>query len=349
MDALREQYPAPDTRPRPRGDGRRRHVLRASLLLLAVLSFATTAHAALLVVLNKQDNALVTVDPVALKVLGRVTTGNGPHEVATSADGRLAFVTNYGDQQPNNSLSVIDLVAMKELRRIDLGAFQRPHGIEVRNGKAFVTSEVTRTVFRFDPATDRIDWINGTGQQTTHMLAMTADGRRIFTANIGSNTVTAINIGTGPAFPAVIRQIPVGAQPEAIAITPDDKEVWAGHNADGHISIIDTATNAVKETIKAGDMPIRIKFTPDGRRALVSDPRGGELIVFDTATRKPDKRLKLDGVPLGIQMQPDGKRAYVALTEANKVAVLDLARLEIVAQVETGKAPDGLAWSVLTP
>jgi YVTN family beta-propeller protein len=321
---------------------------RFATLALAWLASAP-AHASLLVVLNKQDNALVTIDPVALKVVGRVATGNGPHEVATSADGKLAFVTNYGDQQPNNSLSVIDLAAMKELRRIDLGAFARPHGIEVRNGKAFVTSEVTRSVVRFDPATDRIDWINGTGQTVTHMLAVTADGRRLFTANIGSNTVTAIHIGTGPEFPAQIRQISVGAQPEAIAITPDDREVWAGHNGDGHISIIDTTTNTVKQTIKAGEMPIRIKFTPDGKRALVSDPRGGELIVFDVASRKADKRLKIEGLPLGIQMQPDGKRAYVALAQANKVAVLDLATVEIVAQIETGRAPDGLAWSVLTP
>jgi len=71
------------------------------------------------------------------------------------------------------------------------------------------------------------------------------------------------------------------------------------------------------------------------------------LIVIDAATRKAVKRLKTAGVPIGIQMQPDGKRAHVSLAQAGQVAVLDLDKLEIVAQVETGQGPDGLAWSTL--
>jgi YVTN family beta-propeller protein len=311
------------------------------------ITASALAHADLLIVLNKTEGTMIAIDPSTLKIVGKVATGNGPHEAATSADGRLAFVTNYGAQQPGNSLSVIDLAEMKELRRIDLGAFMRPHGIEQRNGKLYITSEVTRTVFRFDPATDKVDWINGTGQTASHMLAMPADGRRLFTTNIGSNNVTAINIGTGPQWPALIVQIPVGSQPEGIDISPDGKEVWAGHNGDGGISIIDTSTNKVTATLKAGQLPIRIKFTPDGRHALVSDPKASELIVFDVASRKDVKRLKLEGLPLGIQLQPDGKRAYVSLAQANQVAVIDLEKLEVVARIETGMGPDGLAWSSL--
>ena len=261
--------------------------LFAALVAFAAIAAAPPAGAhGLLVVLNKTENTMVAVDPATLKVIGRVPTGTGPHEVATSPDGKLAFVANYGTQQPGNSLSIIDLVAMKELKRIDLGAFQRPHGIEERDGKIYLTSEVTRSVFRFDPATEKIDWINGTGQTATHMLAVSNDGRKLYTANIGSNSVTAITIGTGPQNPAAIAQIGVGPQPEAIAVSPDGREVWAGHNGDGRISVIDTVTNTVKESFKAADMPIRIKFTPNGRHAVVSDPRGGELIVIDAATRR---------------------------------------------------------------
>ena len=324
-----------------------RRSLFAALVALAAVAAVPAGAQGLLVVLNKTESTMVAIDPATLKVVGRVPTGTGPHEVATSADGKLAFVANYGTQQPGNSLSIIDLVAMKELKRIDLGALQRPHGIEERDGKIYLTSEVTRSVFRFDPATEKVDWINGTGQTATHMLALSSDGRKLYTANIGSNSVTAITIGTGPQNPAAIAQIAVGPLPEAIAVSPDDKEVWAGHNGDGRISVIDTATNTVKESFKVGEMPIRIKFTPDGKHAVVSDPRGGELIIIDAATRKDVKRLKAAGVPLGIQMQPDGKRAYVALAQAGQVAVLDLDKLEIVGQVETGKGPDGLAWSAL--
>jgi DNA-binding beta-propeller fold protein YncE len=71
------------------------------------------------------------------------------------------------------------------------------------------------------------------------------------------------------------------------------------------------------------------------------------VIVLDAATRKEVKRIPMDGVPLGIQMAPDGRRAYIARAQANKVEALDLEKLEIVASVETGREPDGLAYAIV--
>ena len=82
-----------------------------------------------LIVLNKEDAALVIVDPATRKVVGRVPTGESPHEVAVSPDGKLAFVANYGAQTPGQTISIIDLAARKEQRRLDLGSLRRPHGI----------------------------------------------------------------------------------------------------------------------------------------------------------------------------------------------------------------------------
>src|ERR1700721_4034258 len=50
-----------------------------------------------LLVLNKEDSTLAIVDPATLKVVGKVDTGAHPHEVATSADGKIAIVTHYGN------------------------------------------------------------------------------------------------------------------------------------------------------------------------------------------------------------------------------------------------------------
>jgi YVTN family beta-propeller protein len=315
--------------------------LAAAALLAAALPAAAADR---LVVLNKSENTLVTVDPRSMKVVGRAFVGRGPHEVATSSNGRTAYVANYGDQTPNNSLSIVDLRTHKEVKRVDLGALMRPHGIVESGGKVYFTSEVSRTVARYDPATDRVDWVVGTGQTATHMLAISPDAKRIYTANIASDTVTAITLG--PPTPAAIAQIAVGKQPEAIDIAPDGREVWVGQNGDGHISVIDTATLAVKETFKVGELPIRLKFTPDGKRVLVSDPKAGAVVVIDAATRAEVKRIAMDGVPLGIQMAPDGKRAFVARAQANRVDAIDLEMLEVVASVETGKGPDGLAYAV---
>ena len=106
------------------------------LLALALLTVPLSSSAAAqgagpkLVVLNKEDATLVTVDPATGKVLGRVPTGEGPHEVTVSDDGKTAFVGNYGGASgPGNTISVIDLGSMKEVRRFDTKPLLRPHGV----------------------------------------------------------------------------------------------------------------------------------------------------------------------------------------------------------------------------
>lgn len=321
---------------------RSRAVMVAVLLAWLTFSVAAQTSAPRLLVLNKGENSLAIVDPETLKVLGRVPTGNSPHEVAASSDGRLAFVANYGPgPEPGNSLSIIDLKAMKEVRRVDLGGLRRPHGIIVVGGKVYFTCEANRLIARYDLATDKVDWLMGTGQETTHMLAVTPDQKKIYTANIRSGSITAFDFSVQPS---TITQIPIGDNPEGMDLSPNGKEVWAAHRNSGQISIVDTATKKVA-TINVGGDPYRVKFTPDGKRALISNPQDGELIVIDAATRKEIQRLQVEGAPAGITVAPDSKRAFVTTMQANGVAVINLETLSVAGKAETGQGPDGLAWA----
>lgn len=296
-----------------------------------------------LLVLNKTENTLALVDPQDYKVAAKIPTGEGPHEVIASSDGKLAFVANYGTQQVlGNSLSVIDLAAKKELRRVDLGALRRPHGIIEVGGKIYFTCEVNRLIARYDPAADKVDWVMGTGQDATHMLVATADAKRIYTANIRSNTITVFDSTTPPMK---VIQIPVGNQPEGIDLSPDGKELWVGQNADGKITIIDTATNKIIDSVQTGGVPIRVKFTPDGKRVLVSSAQSGELIVLDALARKEIKRIAVGEVPVGILITPDGKRAFVATMQSGQVTAVNLDDLTVIRKIEPGQGPDGLAWA----
>lgn len=304
---------------------------------------AGVAEQSYLLVLNKTENTLAIIDPQNYKVIAKIPTGEGPHEVIASANGKLAFVTNYGTQTvQGSSLSVIDLDAKKELRRVDLGALRRPHGIVFVGGKVYFTCEVNRLIARYDPIADKVDWIIGTGQDATHMLVATADAKRIYTANIRSNTVTVFDSATPPMK---VLQIPVGNQPEGIDLSPDGKELWVGQNAEGKITIIDTATNKVKESVQTGGVPIRVKFTPDGKRILVSSAQSGELIVLDSATRKELKRIAVGETPVGILITPDGKRAFVATMQTGQVTAVNLDDLSVIKKIEPGQGPDGLAWA----
>jgi YVTN family beta-propeller protein len=312
----------------------------AALIAPLAPSRASGSDQGTLLVLNKSESTLAIIDAATLKVIARVPTGEAPHEVTVSADGRLAFVSNYGTaERPGNSLSVIDLTARKELRRVDLGMLLRPHGITESNGKVYFTIEGSRAVARYDAVAGRVDWLIGTGQAGTHMVVAARTSGKLYTANIGSNTVSAIEPRASK-----VTQIAVGKGPEGIAISPDDREVWVAHRQDGGVSIIDTAADTVKETIKVGQSPIRVKFTPDGKRVLISDPQSGDVIVLDAATRKELKRIQVGGGPVGMVITPDGRRAFVARSQANKVSVIDLGEFKIAGDIEPGQQPDGLAF-----
>ena len=314
--------------------------------MLAASAFAAETPSTALLVLDKEDNALAIVDPVSQKVVGRVPTGEGPHEVAASADGKLAFVGNYGARTPGNTLSVIDLIGQKELHRVDLGPLRRAHGITFADGKAYFTAEVSKVIGRYDPATNQVDWVLGTGQNTTHMILLTKDSSKIFTANIGSDSICEIERGSGP-LDWNVTVIPVGKGPEAIDLSPDGKEVWTAHSRDGGVSIIDVASKKVSQTLNVQTKRSnRLKFTPDGKLVLISDLAGGEVVVLDAPSRKELKRIKIGRSPEGILMAPDGSRAYVAVTGDNNLAIVDLKTLEITGHISTGSGPDGMAWAI---
>ena len=317
-----------------------------------VIGQQATTSKTVLVALNKAGASLTIIDPKDMKTLGSVPVGEGPHEVVLSADGKTAFVANYGNQTPGSSLSVVDLEAKKEIRRVDLMPLLRPHGLQEVGGKIYFTSETNRLIGRYDPATNRVDWLMGTGQNATHMIVVTPDQKRIYTANIGSDSVTAFEVTPNPNNPWKMTHIAVGKQPEAIEISPDGKEVWAGLNVEGAIDVIDTATNKVKEKLNIGQRPYRIRFTPDGKKVLLTvivlptqqgQPVTGELVVLDAATRKELKRMKLDGAPFGVVTSKDSKTAFITTVQSDGVQKVDLEKFEVLGKATAGLAPDGIA------
>ena len=349
--------------------------LAVSLLAVPALALAQATPRVALLALSKQDHTLSIVDPSDLHIVATVPVGDDPHEVVASTDGRMAYVSNYGFGA-FHTLAVIDLVGQKRLDSIDLGALRGPHGLDFKLGKVWFTAEAAKAIGSYDPASGKIDWIMGTGQDRTHMIYVFADGKRIVATNVNAATVTVMektegraggpppgmpppklpNFGDHPAgMPPgppptppggdwKLTVIPVGRGSEGFDISPDGREAWVANAQDGTVSVIDLATKEVTATLPARVQGAnRLKFTPDGTRVLITAQSA--LVVLDAATRKEVKRFETVHGSGGIQMQPDGARAYVACGRDNQVAVIDLKTLEMVGKVEVA-SPDGLAWAV---
>src|SRR5689334_15517220 len=182
------------------------------VLAAALAGLPALGTAAQLLVLSKGDATLAFIDPATGKSAGTVATGEGPHEVEVSSDGKLAFVSNYGGSTSGNTLSVIDIAARKELKRVDLGELRRPHGLTFSGGKLYFTSEDSKNIARYDPVKQAVDWKFPMGQERTHMVLASADGKKFFTSNIESNTVSILE----PAASGQWKQqvVKVGLGPE---------------------------------------------------------------------------------------------------------------------------------------
>jgi YVTN family beta-propeller protein len=319
-------------------------MISASLAGATIASAQTPSPA--LLVLEKSDEKLAIVDPGSLRVVGRVPSGGAPHEVIASDDGKFAYISNYASERGMlKTLSVIDLDARKAMAPVDLGALRAPHGLAFGDGKVYFTAEANKVIGRYDPASNQVDWVLGTGQNVTHMVVLSKDLKTIFTSNIGSDTICVIEPGGGRNGWNVA-PIPVGKGPEGFDLSPDGREVWAANSGDGSVSIIDVASKKVTATLDLKTKRTnRLKFTPDGKLVLISDDGAGEVVFVDTATRKERKRLQVGKGPEGTLVEPDGAKAYVALSGENAVAVIDLKTLEVTSKIATGNGPDGLAWA----
>jgi YVTN family beta-propeller protein len=320
----------------------------AAVLLTGLLHAQSTPANALLV-LSKRDQTLAIVDPSNLKVVARIAVGNDPHEVTVSADGRTAYVSNYGFGA-YNTLAVVDLTGQKALPSIDLGALRGPHGLTFVGGKVWFTAEAAKAIGSYDPASKIVDLILGTGQNRTHMIYVSPEMKFIVTTNVSSGTVSLIEKITSGGNSARVdwneTVVRVSAGSEGFDVSPDGKEIWVANAGDGTVSIIDAASKQVTQTLAADVASAnRLKFTPDGKLVLISALRGSDVTVIDSATRKVTKRIAVGHGSAGIVMQPDVARAYIACTPDGYVAVLDLHSLQVVGQVDAGEDPDGLAWA----
>jgi YVTN family beta-propeller protein len=325
--------------------------LLRSITLVAALAIVQPASAQVagltgtIVVTNKSPATATIIDVGSGRTLGTLPTGQGPHEIAITRDGRTAVVTDYGAQGPGgNTLTVIDVPGRRVVRTIDLGQYRRPHGITFLPGDSLVavTSEASRNVVVVSVAEGVVRKAIGTTQNGSHMVGVVADGSRMYTGNIGSNTVSELNGRTGE----FVKTFDVPAQPEAINVTPDGSEVWVGSNGTGKVSVVDPRTGTVTTAAEGLGWPYRVLFTPDRKTVMLPDLRNEELRFVDRASKKELSRLTFaGGGPQGITITPDGRYVFQSLSQQGRVAIIDVAKRTVVGHLEAGQTPDGVVYT----
>lgn len=307
---------------------------------------------AALLVVNQGDSDVTIVDPTSGHQVGTVaenTPGVHGHEAATSPDGRLAYVPIYGSTgvgKPGlngREMLVIDIAGRKIINKVDFGHEVRPHCViyDPVSGMLYVTTELDKTVTVIDPRTLKITGTIPTGQEQSHMLALSSDGSRGYTANVGPGTVSVLDMKARKTLAV----IPISKTTQRISVSRDDSMVFTADQTEPRLAVIDTATNKLKTWIKLPAVGYGTASTQDGRWLLVAMPSAAKVAVVDLKTLKVTRTIDVPSAPQEVLMRPDGKMAYVSCNTTGRVAAIDLVGWKVQDIIPAGKGADGLAWA----
>ncbi|HYK89014.1 MAG TPA: hypothetical protein VE398_09600 [Acidobacteriota bacterium] len=334
--------------------------LSAVLLLVSFcvvsVSGGPSAHRApgrpLLLVANKGDQSLGIVDPDSGRLLATIPEGGVTgHEVAASPDGGTAYVPIYGNSgvgQPGTdgtNMVVVDIVAQRVIGNVDFGHGVRPHCAVVgpKNGQLYVTTELDNTVSVIDPRSLKVVGSIPTGQAESHMLAITRDGRRGYTANVGPGTVSVLDLEAAKT----IAVIPISPPTQRISLSADDSMAFTSDQARPRLAVIATATNRIKRWIPLPGTGYGTAATADGRWLLVAMPKARAVAVVDLQAMNVARTLEVPSSPQEVLISPDNRIAYVSCDSSHKVAAIDLSAWKVDKLIDVGKGADGLAWAAV--
>lgn len=296
-----------------------------------------------LIVLNKAGNDASFIDLATGETVATLPTGNDPHELVVTSDGRWAVGTNF---RGGNSLTVFDVENLSVARTIDLSEYPQPHGALLMPGETqvIVTSEGSDRIVIVDFHTGEIEKSIETGQPGSHMVALSEDGSIAFTANTQGDSVSVIDVGAGE----ILNTFDVPQRPEAIGTNRAATDIWVGSNNEGTVSVIDPENGRIRRQLTGFSWPYRILLTSDQRYVVIPDARAETVRVFDAARGEELGSLDFSGHgPQGVALHPDDRTLFLSLNRQGGVAVVDIESMEILGEYEAGRGPDGIGYSEL--
>jgi YVTN family beta-propeller protein len=334
-----------------------------TLVFFVAFFMLPVAWGATLVVANKAEATASLINLESGEVVATLPTGEGPHEVGISPNGQFALVSNYGNRQnPGHSLTLIDIPSASVVKTIDLGGYQSPHGVEwLDHERAVVTVETNQALIVVDVVEARVLKSIKTEQEISHMVALDSVRRRAFTANMGSGSVTVIDLDTGKR----IENIKTGKGAEGLTVSGTSGQIWVTNRDADTVTVLDgEAFNELKSFTSEG-FPIRATATPKGQ-VLVTRARAGDLVIYDATSFNEIRTVTFDvhslaeegrlfgtrfgasSVPIGVVVDGGGEHAFVAHANADVITEVDLSSGEIVRLLHAGREPDGMGYSGLT-
>jgi YVTN family beta-propeller protein len=304
-----------------------------------------------LYVTNSAGDDVTVIDVATNKPITTIEVGKHPHGIAVPQSQDVIYVTIEGNGRDKpGELVWIDPFTDKVTRRMDIGP--EPNQLAVTPDGKFAYVPVNDGHYEVIDLTkgkiiERI--FVGSGSRP-HNTICSADGKHMYLAPMGSPKRVFI---ADTSTHKVIGEIPLSNVVRPIAVTPDEKRLYA--NVDGLVGmeVADVAARKMIHRVPAelsdeqkthASRSHGIGIRPDGKEVWTCDVEHFQVQVFDVTGETP-KQTHV--IPIGTQVywltfRPDGKVCYVSARGGKAVAAVDTATKEILARIPVGKEPKRL-------
>jgi len=297
-----------------------------------------------LIILHKLEDSFGFYDVKSNRQLNVIKTKPYPHEICLDPTRKKIYIAEMGVrgiESPGtggHTISVFDIKTGKLISTIDTGQYNRPHGIIAYGKKFYITSESTKNLLIYNLDTEKLINAVFLGQECAHMVNVSPDGKTAYTANIWSNSITAVDTG---AY-RVLHHIAVPERPEGMVFSPDGKLIYCVCREAGCVAIIDRKRVEMTGKIETGNGPVRIAISPDGHTLYIPLFHSAAAQFADTRTRKVISTLEVGPHPAGICISPDNKIIFISCEEENMVYAIRAETCEIIKRIETGAGADAM-------
>jgi YVTN family beta-propeller protein len=242
---------------------------------------------------DKSADGIGVVNVGALKLTSKLNAGSDPEEFALSKDGRQIYISN----EDTKTASVINIGSGKLEHIVPVG--QEPEGVTTTpDGKQFyVTCEAGGDIYVVDARTYAAVGhfkVNGRPRSVEFLSA----GGIGFIPSESAGELNIIDTTNTTVLRTI--KLPSGSRPMRVKLSPDEKRLYVSNGRAGTVSVFDSHSYELLDTIKVGARPWGIGVSPDGKYLFAANGPSNDVSVVDLQTNKEVSRIKAGTSPWGL-------------------------------------------------
>jgi YVTN family beta-propeller protein len=303
-----------------------------------------------LLAIDKRGSKALFFDPATYQEVSRLDLPARPHELAISADHRLAYVTIYGlgvysnNEQPDHRIVVLNLETRQQVGEMSVSPYVAPHGIMLgpNDGLIYASCDQSGVVAVLDPAEGTLLGAIEIGSTGAHMIAMLPDGSKLYSENEEDPFVSVMD----PTERRVLRNIPQPGGAAGICASADGSKVFVVCLEEPSLAEIDTVSDTVTRRVRLADSTIaaqRVRCSPDGRFVVVTNNDESLVTVLDASLER-QTTFPVSPAPMGVAFRPDARTVLVGNHGAGRITVVDLEAAAPLREFEAGIGVETLAF-----